>query len=173
MRWACIFNTLRPRQNERHFADDIFKYIFVNENVWIPVKISLKYVPKGPINNIPALVEITAWRRSGDKPLSEPMMSGLPTHICNTWPHYMIGYNICPISLLYMLMNTENNVGIFLQQGACQYARVIPHSPVTYLFHKSAAAITGSLISSLIQLQIYHWLGCTCIKQNTCFICVI
>ena len=35
-------------------------------------KISMKFVPKGPINNIPALVQIMAWRRPGDKPLSEP-----------------------------------------------------------------------------------------------------
>ena len=49
-------NTLRPRQNGRHFADDIFKCIFLNENVWIPIKISLKFIPKGPIKNIPALV---------------------------------------------------------------------------------------------------------------------
>ena len=48
--------TLRPRQNGRHFADDIFKCIFLNENDWSPVKILLKFVPKGPINNIPALV---------------------------------------------------------------------------------------------------------------------
>ena len=33
--------------------------------------ISLKFVPKGPINNIPALVQIMALRRSGDMPLSE------------------------------------------------------------------------------------------------------
>ena len=50
------FNTLRPRQNGRHFADDIFKCIFLNENVLISIKISLKFVPKGQINNIPALV---------------------------------------------------------------------------------------------------------------------
>ena len=67
-------NTLRPGQNGRHFTDDIFKCIFLNENVWILVKISLKFVPKGLINNIPALVQIMAWRRPGDKPLSEPMM---------------------------------------------------------------------------------------------------
>ena len=72
-----MFNTLRPRQNGRHFADDIFKCIFLNENVWISIKISLKFVPKGPINNIPALVQIMAWRRTGDKPLSEPMMTQL------------------------------------------------------------------------------------------------
>ena len=64
------FNSLRPRQSRRHFADAIFKCIFVNENVWIPIKISLKFVPKGPINNIPALVQTMAWRRAGDKPLS-------------------------------------------------------------------------------------------------------
>ena len=43
-------------QNGRHFADDIFKCIFFNENVWIPIKISLKFVLKSPINNIPTLV---------------------------------------------------------------------------------------------------------------------
>ena len=82
-------NTLRPKQNGRHFADDILKCIFVNENVWIPIKISLKFVPKGPINNIWALVQIKAWRRPGDKPLSEPMMISLPTHICVTRPQWV------------------------------------------------------------------------------------
>ena len=47
-------NTLKPRQNGRHFADDIFKCIFLNENVWIPIKFSMKFVPKGPINSIGA-----------------------------------------------------------------------------------------------------------------------
>ena len=49
-------NTLRPRQDGRLFPDDIFKLFFLNENIWIAIKISLKFVPKGPINNIPALV---------------------------------------------------------------------------------------------------------------------
>ena len=49
-------NTLRPKQNGCNFADDILKCIFLNENVWIPIEISLKFVPKGPIDNIPALV---------------------------------------------------------------------------------------------------------------------
>ena len=59
-------NSLRPRQNGRHFTDDIFNCIFLNENAWKPIKISLKFVPKGPINNIPALVQIMAWHRPGD-----------------------------------------------------------------------------------------------------------
>ena len=82
-------NTLRPRQNGRHFADDIFKCIFLNENVWISLQISLKFVPKGPINNIPALVQIMAWRRPGDKSLSEPRMESLLTHICVTRPQWV------------------------------------------------------------------------------------
>ena len=77
----CIVNTRRPRQNGRRFADDTFKCIFLNENVAISIKISLKFVPEGPINNIPALVQIMAWRRSGVKPLSEPMMVSLLTHM--------------------------------------------------------------------------------------------
>ena len=36
--------------------DDIFKCIFLNENVRISIKISLKFVPDGPIDNNPALV---------------------------------------------------------------------------------------------------------------------
>ena len=51
-----LVNTLRLRQNGRHFADDTFKRIFLNNNIIISIKISLKFVPKGPINNIPALV---------------------------------------------------------------------------------------------------------------------
>ena len=81
------FNTLRPRQNASHFADDILKHIFMNQTVSIVIKISLNFIAKGPINNIPALVEIMAWRRPGDKPLSEPMMVSLPMHISVTRPH--------------------------------------------------------------------------------------
>ena len=92
-----VFNTLRPRQNGRDFADDIFKCIFLNENVKISIKISLKFVPKGLINNIPALVQIMAWRRSGDKPLSEPMMVSSLTLICVTRPQWVNEGNVITI----------------------------------------------------------------------------
>ena len=82
-------NSLRPRQHGRHFTDDIFKCIFLNENIWISIKISLKFVPKGSINNISALVQIMAWCRPGDKPLFEPMMVSLLTHICVTQPQWV------------------------------------------------------------------------------------
>ena len=71
---------MSPRQNGQHFPHDIFKCIFVNENAKISIKISLKFIPKCPINYIPALVKIMAWCQPGDKPLSEPTM----THICVT-----------------------------------------------------------------------------------------
>ena len=89
---ATFFNTLRPRQNGRHFPDDIFKCIFLNENEWISLTILLKFVSKGQINNIPSLVQIMAWRRLGDKPLSEPVMVRVPTHICVTRPQWV---NVC------------------------------------------------------------------------------
>ena len=59
--------------NDFHFADDTLKCIFLNESVWILIMISLKFLPLGPINNIPALV--------GGMPFSEPMMVRLLTHI--------------------------------------------------------------------------------------------
>ena len=68
------FNALMLRQNGRHSTDDIFKGIFLKENIWIPIKISLKFVPRGLINNNLALVQIMAWPHPGDNPLSEPMM---------------------------------------------------------------------------------------------------
>ena len=82
-------NTLRPRQKGRHFANDIFICILLNENVWILIRISLKFVPKCLINNNPALVQIMAWRRPGDKPLSKPMMVSLPMHICVIRPQWV------------------------------------------------------------------------------------
>ena len=84
-----VFITLRPRQNGRHFSYNMFKCIFLNENIWIPIEISLKFVPKGSINNNPALFQIMAWRRPGDKPLSELMMVSLPMHICVTRPQWV------------------------------------------------------------------------------------
>ena len=66
-----------------------FKCIFLNENAWISINISLMSVPNGPINNIPALVQIMAWRRSGDKSFSEPLMVRLLTHICVTRPQWV------------------------------------------------------------------------------------
>ena len=70
-------NTLRPRQNGCQFPDNNFKCILLNENRSIWIKISLKFVPKGPINNIPAVVEIMAWHRR-----ARHCFSGSPSSWC-------------------------------------------------------------------------------------------
>ena len=88
-------NTLRPRQSSHHFADDFFKCIFLNEDIWISINISLKFVPKGQINNIPALDQIMAWHRPGDKPLSELMMVIVVTYICSTQPQWVYHWILC------------------------------------------------------------------------------
>ena len=56
-------------------ADDIFNYIFFNENGRIPIQNSLKYVLRSPIDNKSSLVQVMAWRRTGDKTLPGPMMT--------------------------------------------------------------------------------------------------
>ena len=53
---------LPPGQNDRRFADDMLKRIFLNESIWISSKISLRHVPWGIIDNLRALVQIMAWR---------------------------------------------------------------------------------------------------------------
>ena len=58
------------KQGDRHFADDILKCIFFNEEVWISIGFSHKLMSR--IDNKPALIHVIAWRRTGDKPLSEP-----------------------------------------------------------------------------------------------------
>ena len=69
------FNSSPLGQNGRHFTDDIFKCIFMNEKFCILIKISLQFVPKSPIDHKPALVYVMAWRRPGAKPLTEPMLT--------------------------------------------------------------------------------------------------
>ena len=86
---CLIVNTWRPRQHGRHFADDTFKRNSMKGNFGISIKISLNFVHKGPINTFPALIQIMAWRRPGDKSLSEPMVVRLPTDICVTRPQWV------------------------------------------------------------------------------------
>ena len=64
--------TKYPPFHRRYFQ---MYFIFVNEKFCILVEISFKFVPKGPINNIPLWVQIMAWCRTGNKPLSEPTMT--------------------------------------------------------------------------------------------------
>ena len=78
-------NTLRPRQHDRQFSD-IFKCISWIEIYAIRLKFHRSLFLRVKYNNIPALVQILGWHQPGDKPLCEPMMVRLSTHICVTRP---------------------------------------------------------------------------------------
>ena len=107
---TCAFNTLRPKQYSRHLPDDIFKCIFLNENISISISISLKFLSKGPINNVAALVQIMAWRRPGYKPLSEPTVVRLLTHICVTRPPWVNEW--CHEALITLWPSSINSYAI-------------------------------------------------------------
>ena len=143
-------NTLRPRQNGRHFPDDIFKCIFFYENLWISLKISLKFVPKVWINNIPALVQIMAWRRPGDKPFSEPMMVLLLMHICITLPQWVKDF-----SFYYNDVRVESERS-FTWKGCFLYQ--MRHCLLTILSHH--------WIMTLIRLSLQVYGECEC-THNT------
>ena len=70
--WHYNVEHIETKSKCCHFGDDKFKYIFKNKNCFILIYISLKFVL---IDNKPALVQIMAGRRTGDKPLSEPMIA--------------------------------------------------------------------------------------------------
>ena len=74
MRWNEWLTHLPLDKMADILADDIFKPIFLNENDIILIKIALKLFPRSPIDNKPALVQVMAWCRIGDNPLSAPMI---------------------------------------------------------------------------------------------------
>ena len=84
-----LVNTLSPKPNGSLYPDDIFKSIFLNENIGIFIIFSLKFVSKFPVNNKPALVQIMARRRQDDTQLSGAMITILLTHVCVTRPQWV------------------------------------------------------------------------------------
>ena len=123
--------TLRPRQDGRHFTDDNFKSIFLNENVFIWFKFSLKFVPKVRMNNIPALVQLMACCRSGDKPLSEPVMVSLLTHIFVTRPQWVKEIPLYSLSLTFPCLTQRFTCYIFLSvAGSAIWCTYVPWQTV-------------------------------------------
>ena len=58
--WLCKINVSLP---STAISRTTFRYIFTNENICILIRISLKFVPMGPIDNTWALVHVMGWRR--------------------------------------------------------------------------------------------------------------
>ena len=89
-------------------------------NAWISIKISLKFVPKVPMNNIPALVQIMAWCRPGDRALSAPVMGSCLTHIYVTllktfFLNEMFECILNKLSLIYVPMSLINSKPALVQ----------------------------------------------------------
>ena len=87
----CTYCTHWGRDKMDAIFQTTFSNALFNENLWYSIKIPLKFVLKGPINNIPTLVQIIAWRRRpGDKPLSGPILVNLLTHLCVSRPQWVL-----------------------------------------------------------------------------------
>ena len=124
-------------ENSRHFADDIFKRIFSNENVRISIKISLKFVLQSPTDNKSVLVQIMSWRRTGEKPLSETMLSLLTVslggdeliyHYCISFPRQecVLRYISCSIAMVlpYSKLLSMNISDYSQYLGYCKFWRI-------------------------------------------------
>ena len=184
--WDCCYrickikiNTLRPTQNGRHFADDIFKCIFLNENVWISIKISLKFVPKGPINKIPALVQIMAWRRPVDKPLFEAMMVNLPTHICVTRPLWVKQFYYSD-AIMSAMASQITGVSVVCSTGCSGPGQRKHQSSASLTFVRWDPAVTGGFPSqrasnaenvSILRSHHVIWIH-LCSLQNSIVECI-
>ena len=98
--WSCHLIEARTKWPpfSRHFQMHL-----LNENVWIVIKISLKFVPQDPLNNIPVLVQIMAWRRPGDN---------LSLYLKQWWP----------ILMMYICITRPQWVNPFLNPSACSVA---------------------------------------------------
>ena len=92
--WRDLAGDINLTHWGRDKTDVISQTTFSTAFPWLKIfeirlKLKLKCVPTGSINNIPALVRIMAWRRPGDKPLSEAMLVSLQTHKCVTKPQWV------------------------------------------------------------------------------------
>ena len=154
----CLRNTLRPRRDDGHFSEDIFKYVFVNDYVLISNKISLKFVPRVPNNNIPALVQIMAWHQPDQKPSSEPMMLILLTPLCVALPQWSkhsylsrIGFPLCNyqspfrMQIIWVAENMVNSIS---------WIQLTP-------FEKASRLFTQLFVQAQVKVNIIH-----CTKYN-------
>ena len=102
--FAYVINSSPTVQNGRHFADDSFKRIFINEKCFISIRISLKFAPEGPIDNKAALVQLMAWCWTGH--YLDQCWPSLPTHICNIRGRWVNSLKPCDILWHYQFLST-------------------------------------------------------------------
>ena len=141
--WRNIFqnscaNTLRPRQNGRHFPSDMFNCIFLNENVWISLKMSLKFVPEVRINNVAAFVQIMAWR----PPVYWRIYASLGVKL------------VIYVSIICMEVKLFNE--FFYIFSIISVSHSIYCMTVTYHIHSLVAAIYNSSTRHILLLLFFH-----------------
>ena len=105
----CV-NSLNPGQNGHHFSADISRCIFLNKR-FIFFIVSLTFGLNGPNDNSPTLVSMMAWRRIGDKPLSEPMPPLSLTQKCGTrgrWINSKVQVNMVSSQEWYTASQSAN-----------------------------------------------------------------
>ena len=115
----------------------IYKCIFPNEMFEFLLRFSQNSVRKSPINNTPALVQIMAWHRSGDKPLSEPMVVDSLTHVCVTRPQC-----VKTVAMLVLRLQNERPRA---HKSMLKASQSISSHWSCFFRHISLSAPTGSL----------------------------
>ena len=129
-------------------------------NIWITINISLTFVPKGPINNSPALIQIMAWHLSGVKPLSEPMMISLLTHICVTRPQCILISSRFSDRLIFNMGRNLWNYGPYIETGLTGVKQCTFH-----WFISNGIAQKEMVLNSFIS----HLIMITCISYDIIF----
>ena len=112
-------NTFRPIEDGCHFPDDIFKYIFLNENEWIFVTISLKFVPKDSIDNIPSSVQIMAIIWTNDGLVYWRIYAFLGLHELNTDHLTPSSFCACRTVLTGFSASSRDTIAFDVHSAAC------------------------------------------------------
>ena len=150
--WCYIQGGIRSLMHLTHWGGDkidtILQTMFSNAMSWMKMfefwlKFHLKFVPKGPINNIPALVQIMAWRRTGNKPLSEPMMTQFNNaYACVTRPQWV---NIATVSPPIFYSNSN-----WMEISCCCSSDPDHHMATTFSRQDNVAVMSSQQIHDIM-----------------------
>ena len=111
---CCLTYCVRDKMAAT-LADDNCKCIFSNQNCRIPIRFSLKFVTRGPIDNKQALFRAMAWRQVGDKPLHNQCWSSSLTHICSTRGRWVSTYApLTPSGIFHWLVLGPSYIYIYI-----------------------------------------------------------
>ena len=149
-----VVNTLRLRQNCHNFPDDIFKCISLNKNVQILIKISIS--PEGPINNIPALGQMTRqqaiiWTDSGY------IIDAYMRHLASiTWPEItytcpfivqvVVWHLLCRLQMYIRASNSmQKSITTMLQFSYSEQSKAIPRLLMPWLFRSPTMRVLAML----------------------------